>query len=139
MTRTRKILVALLGLIAVLLIFKAGMLVGYHRAAFSYHFGDNYYRAFGDRDDFPNAHGAVGRIIKVSLPTFVLIGPDNIEKTVLVKADTLIRHFRESASSTELQVDDNVVVLGRPNSESQIEAKFIRLLPPPPTATSTIR
>lgn len=131
-------------LIAVLIIFQAGRFVGFHQAGFSYRMGDNYYRAFeGPRQgremgggipygNMPGGHGAVGKIVKINLPTIIISTPDNLEKTILLGKDTLIRRFRDNASSSDLKVGEMAVVLGEPNQESVIEAKLIRLLPPPP-------
>jgi len=124
-----------------LLIFQAGVFVGYHKAAFSYRWGDNYYRAFGrphgeflrgmPRGDFPGAHGVAGRIIKIDPPTFLLEGQDRIEKEILMQADTIIRRGQDTIQPTDLKADDYVVVIGSPNDKAQVAAKFIRLVPPP--------
>jgi hypothetical protein len=138
-----RILYVLGGIVVALAIFQAGVFVGYRKASFSLGLGNNYYRAFGghDRrapfglapdDEFSEGHGAIGRIVRVSLPSFVVATPDNLEKTVVITGDTAIRRFRDAATPNDLKVDQYVVVLGSPNSQSQIEAKLIRLLPPPP-------
>lgn len=131
-------------IVSVLVIFQAGRFVGFHQAGFSYRMGDNYYRAFeGPRPggmkkggmpfgDLPSGHGAVGEIIKVNLPTLIVSTPDNLEKTILLKDDTLIRHFRGEASSTDFKSGDMIIVVGEPNQDSVIEAKLIRILPPAP-------
>lgn len=133
-----------------LIIFQAGVLVGYKKAGFSSRMGDNYYRAFnndnsqrrdasmmrGPFDDLAGGHGAAGKIVKINLPTFIVSSPDGIEKTVLVTDDTNIRQFRETISSKNLQLDQHVVVLGSPNDDGNVVAKFIRVLPPPSPNTS---
>ena len=130
--------------VIVLLIFQAGMFVGYRKAGFAYRFGDNYYRTFGGRMDirtpflgmqggeFPSAHGAIGKIIKISLPILVIEDQDNVEKVVLIKDNTLVRRFRDKIESADLKVDDFVVVIGSPNDKSEIEARLVRILPSPP-------
>lgn len=144
----RRVLVAVGSLILALVIFQVGMFVGYQKASFSYGWGDNYRQTFGGHDsfgmmrglpppdDFPSANGAIGKIIKINLPTFVVIGPDNVEKVVLVSNDTLIREFRSEIQATNLKVNDEVVAIGSPNSSSQIEAKLIRVLPAQPAQNS---
>lgn len=128
--------------LVVLCVFQAGVFVGYRKASFTYHSGDNYYRTFGERHDtfnmpvrtgFVAAHGAVGKIVSITLPTFMVEGPDNVEKVVLIGTSTLIRRFDEQLQPTDLKADDFVVVLGEPNEEAQIEAKLIRIMPAPPT------
>jgi hypothetical protein len=44
----------------------------------------------------------------------------------------MIERLRETVKISDLKVDDFVVVIGEPNDSGQIEAKFIRLLPPAP-------
>lgn len=122
----------------VLIIFQAGRFTGYRQAAMTYGMGAKYYRVFderggpGPRDFFTEAHGAVGEIISVNLPTFVVKGPDNVEKVVLINDATEIRKFRSAASSTDLTTNEFVVVIGEPNTEAQVEARLIRIMPPPP-------
>jgi hypothetical protein len=132
------------GIILALVIFQAGMVVGERKAAFSYRFGDNYFRNFGEREGghgafgmgregkFPEAHGAMGKILSITPSTLVTLGRDNIEKVILIDDSTVIKHFRDEATRADLHVDDFIVVIGSPNNASQIEAKFIRILPPPP-------
>ena len=128
--------------IAALLIFQAGMFVGYRKASFAYRFGDNYYRAFDRRPPSPfgvpisgkfgTTHGAAGEVMSISLPTFVVAGPDSIEKTVLVGTSTLIRKFDSELKPEDIQTGDFLVVIGEPNDDAQIQAKLIRILPEPP-------
>ena len=143
-----RIIIAIIGgLVVALLIFQAGVYVGFRKASFSSGLGDNYYRAFaphegmmgpGLGDGVPGGHGVVGKIVKIDLPTFIIESSDNIEKQVLVTDDTLVRHFKDSISSNDLKVGDFVVVIGSPDDNAQVEAKLIRLLPPPvASATST--
>ncbi len=133
------------GLLAVLFIFKAGMVVGTHKAGFTRSWGENYHRnfggpqggffqGFGDRD-FISAHGVAGQIIKVELSgdeqaTLVIKGRDEVEKIVIVNKDTAIKGFGKSVKLADLKADDLIVVIGEPNDVGQIEAKFIRVLPP---------
>ncbi len=131
--------------IVALLIFQGGVLVGYHKAGFSYRLGDNYHRTFvGEQGEFPlgmyrgdftDAHGSVGKIIKIDLPTFVLEGQDGVEKIISVTDDTVIRQFRETIKPTDLKINDFVVVIGSPNTQGQIESRLIRLMPSLPDLT----
>ncbi len=134
-------LIALGGCALALIIFRAGMFVGYHKAAFSYRWGDSYYKAFGRPErNFPMnfseeltpAHGAIGRIIKVNLPTVLLEERNQIEKSIIINASTTILRFRETLKPTDLQVDDMAVVIGSPDSQGQIDATLIRIMPPEP-------
>lgn len=133
--------------IIALLIFQAGVTVGQHKAKFGDRLGNHFERNFVDtqRGGFPNpqgfvfgeplppgGHGAVGEIISITLPTFVIAGPDNLEKTVAVTDDTLVREFRDELGIESIETGKFVVVLGEPNDDGVIEAKLIRFLPPPP-------
>ena len=125
--------------VAVLLIFSAGVSVGFRKASFGRAWGDNYEQNFGMRpmppfggeNNFPNAHGAAGKIIKIELPTVIVQDQDKTEKVVLIKDDTKIQKMRDNIVSTDLKLDDFIVVIGSPNNQGQIEAKFIRIMPSP--------
>lgn len=137
----KPILIGIIIVVCAIIIFRAGMFVGYHKAAFSYRLGDNYYRTFENgkhsmMQDFSDnrletSNGAVGKIIKINLPEIVVATPNNTEKTILVTDDTLIRRFREATSTQALTIDNFVVVIGSPNPNGQIVAKVVRIVPPP--------
>jgi len=126
-----------------LLIFWAGTVVGYRKAAFSYRWDDSYARQFaGERsplgffdqdvsDRTPNPHGAFGQVVSVSLPVIVIKGPAEAEKEVVIGSTTVIRSFHDATASTTLMPGNTVVVIGSPNNSGQIEASFIRIMPPP--------
>ena len=147
-----KILLLIGVIIVALVIFQAGVLVGFHKASFSSRWGENYRETFGGRhggmmggmmfgdNDYSNSHGAVGKIIKLELPKIIIIGPDNVEKIIVIKNDTMLRLFRDVATSTQLKVDDYIVAIGSPNSAGEIEAKLVRLMPTATinTATTTL-
>ncbi len=136
------IIIGIGGLIVFLIIFGLGTMVGFKKANFSYRWAENYHQNFGGprgglfRDfsgrDFIGAHGVAGQIIKIDGLNLVIKGGDGVEKIVAVKEDTMIERFRDNIKLTDLKVDEYVVVIGEPNDAGQIEAKFIRVLPPPP-------
>lgn len=145
-------------LIIIFAVFQAGIFVGYHKARFYGSLGENYYKSseglgnrgpggmMGKGDSFgnfikdanlPGGHGAVGKIVSINLPTIVVASPDNVEKTINISNDTLIRQFRDTLGPKDLKVGDYVVILGEvpnPNNtpEGVVNAKLIRLIPPPP-------
>lgn len=137
-------------LIATSLVFQAGVFVGFHKASFGRNWGDNYERNFGIKrdnhggfreemgltDNFPNASGAVGKIIKIELPTIIVQDKDGTEKVILTKDDTTIRSMKKDITKNDLKVNDFIVVIGSPNTEGQIEAKLIRFIPNPPETTN---
>lgn len=146
-SKTFKTLIYAIGvLIIIFIIFQAGMMAGFRKASFGRDWGDNYamnfgspHRGFkmmngelGDFGNLPNASGAIGKIIKVELPTIIVLDEkDNTEKVVLINENTEIRKVRDSVTSLELKIDEHVVIIGTPNSSGQIEARLIRFLPAP--------
>jgi len=135
------ILIAVIALAVALLIFKIGMFVGFKKTGFSYNWSENYHRNFAGpaggffRDfggrDFIDSHGVFGQIIKIDVPILVIRGRDDIEKIVLAQDKTVIKNFRNTIKLSDLKVDDYIVVIGSPNQAGQVEAKLIRLVPPP--------
>jgi len=125
--------------IVIVLIFSAGVSVGFRKASFGRAWGENYERNFGmmpnrppfGKDNFPNAHGAAGEIIKVELPILIVQDRENTEKVILIADDTKIQKMREDVKIDELKINDFVVIIGSPNDKGQIEAKFIRIMPMP--------
>jgi hypothetical protein len=137
----------IIGIILILLVvFAAGMTVGFHRASFGIAWQKNYERNFGMMPEgmilgqriipeqnlyFPDAHGAAGKIIKITLPTVIVADKDNTEKTIFIGNGADIREQRKSLSPLDLKVGDFVVVIGNPNANGQIEAELIRVMPAP--------
>ncbi len=123
----KKILIGLGALVTLLIVFQAGILVGFHRANFSHRLGENY----GEhRKEFLNTHGALGRIVSISLPTIIIEDREKVEKVVRADEDTEIRGGHEQMHLTDLQIGDTIAVIGKPDENAQIEAKLIRLLAP---------
>ncbi len=125
------------GCVVLLLVFKLGMVVGIHKAGFSYRWSENYHRNFGgprtgffhDFSDkgFMQGNGTFGQIVKIDGQNLVVKGLDNMEKSVLINDDTSILHARDRLKLSDLKVNDQVVIIGSPNDAGQIVAQFIRL------------
>ena len=148
--QSKKIKIALaviFALIVILLVFQAGVFVGFKKASFSYQWGENYYKNFagprrGFMEDFRGRemmapHGLFGAIIKKDDSSLVIRGIDNAEKIILINKDTAINRFREKINPIDLKINDNITVIGSPDSSGQIEAKLIRVMPPSFSATAT--
>lgn len=144
----RGIIIGIGVVVLMLLILQAGVNIGERRARFAGQFGQNFERNFmGPRGgmmgniDFdemmPGGHGAVGEIISINLPQIVVSGPDNLEKTIVIEADTVIRQFQKNITSSGLKIGDFIVVIGNPNDSGQVEARLIRVMPNPSTTVST--
>lgn len=119
--------------------FQLGVFTGYHKASFARDWGDNYRKNFGMerpesfkgmmRGGLPVGHGAAGKILAVTLPTFVIQDKDGMEKTITVSSATIIKSGMNNTSSTSITPNTFVVVIGEPNKDGQIEAKLIRIMP----------
>jgi len=137
----RRVLIGIGVLVVLLLVFQAGMFVGFHKASFSYGWGENYHRNFAGPQggfvddfmgrDFIDAHGVFGAVIKVDADTssIVINGRDNVERIILLNDDTSIKRFRDNIKIKDLEVGSPIVVIGDPNDAGQIEAKLIRVMP----------
>jgi hypothetical protein len=135
------VIIVLFGLAILAGTFALGVFVGYHKARFSYQWGDNYHRNFGGpkhgfmrfmdfgRGDFIESHGVAGTIIKTDQGSLVIKGRDNMERVVAIKDDTIIRRGRENIKADDMKTGDFAVIIGEPDQSGQIEAKFIRLMP----------
>ena len=125
-------------LLVVLIIFAAGIFVGYHEADFSGSWSDNYMHNFGgpespfglrDTDDnTPTPHGAFGTVIGVNLPSFAVKGPDEAEKVIVISPQTIIRAMHAQASTTDIHIGEMVVIIGEPDQQGQINASFVRII-----------
>lgn len=125
-----------------IVVFQAGVFVGFRKASFSYEKGEHYYRAFGEmkrgpmpgmmREDFPVAGGAVGKVIAMDPPLFTIEDRDGTEKIIRTDASTTLREARTTQPITELREGDMVVIIGTPNDNGEVVAKLIRLMPPFP-------
>lgn len=116
-----------------------GIFIGYHKASFARDWGDHYKKNFGlERPEsfggmmggrLPTSYGASGKVLTLSLPSFIIEDNDGTEKTILITNKTLIKVGMQNASSSAIIGDSFVVVLGSPNTSGQIEAKLIRVMP----------
>ncbi len=153
--RSRYFLGILIGLIVLLIvfaIFEAGVAFGYHEAMFSARWGEDYGRNFGEPEDalgLPSSHmpmpeGNVGQIASITgsaTSTILFVSSkEHPEEKVLVDDDTIIRKKDTVLQPSQLAVGMSIVVLGAPNSDGAIDAKFIRVFSTPPgmaASTST--
>ncbi|MEI8337636.1 MAG: hypothetical protein WCF92_00640 [bacterium] len=147
--KSKKIRIAVGAFIAlgiILFIFQIGVLIGYKKAFFSCKLGENYYKGFEGRGNqgmnfsnldpeknLPNSNGAVGPIVKIALPSIVVTDKDGVEKTIGVTDDTIFRQSKNEITAADLKIGDFVVVVGNPDNTGNIEARLVRVLPPPPT------
>ncbi len=145
-SKTFKRAALLVGLLLIVFVsFSFGAFVGYHKARFSYAWGENYDRNFAgphhgifgmqgmmpfDSSAFMNAHGAFGTIAGIdSTSAMIMIkGQDNLEKTVVISSSTALLEHRSAIAFSDLETGESVVVIGTPNEQGQIEARLVRIL-----------
>ncbi|MBU4298516.1 hypothetical protein KJ636_00525 [Patescibacteria group bacterium] len=133
------VIIGLAGFVIIILAFGAGVKVGVSKANYSYRWTESYHKNFagprggflGDwrrfpAGDFISGHGAFGEIIEIKDNGFVIKGLKNVEKVVITNQETTITKGRKTIKDG-LKVGDNVVIIGSPNNEGQIEAKLIRV------------
>ena len=138
-----KVIVGLCVLLVAALVFEAGVFVGYHRESYSYNRDLAYERGFAnpnsifqpfmDDDDMGAPHGAIGQIVAVHMPTIMIKNHNATEQIISIGTSTTIRLLNGDASTSDLKVGNGVIVIGEPGDEGQVQASFVRILPPPPT------
>jgi hypothetical protein len=138
-------------------VFSLGVRVGFHKAGFNGRLGERYERNFeggrrgpdmmgrfsGGRGmmfdrELPSAYTTAGEILDMNRDGFTVIDNDGVEKNVAVNDKTLIRKFRDDIRLSDLQAGDPVIVMGAPNSQGQIEARLIRVMPTPPAVIEKV-
>lgn len=149
-----KVAAIITGSVAIaLVIFTAGVNVGFRKAKFSFKFGENYERNFmGPRPgvdkpmnpngpmgimreqirnfegrDFRNPHGISGTIISISDNSLVVKDKDNKESTVSVDNKTAIKSGRDDIEIGDLKTEEQIVVIGKPGDNGVINADLIRV------------
>ncbi len=143
-SRTMTVIIAVFfGLALLAAAFSLGVMVGYHKAEFSYSWGQNYHMNFGGprggfmmnmgRDlggaDYIEANGTFGQVIKTGGQGIVIEGRDSTERDILIDDGTVIRRFHETIPLENIVMGDYIIVIGEPNGSGQIQAKFIRVMP----------
>ena len=126
------VIYVILGIVVGTAIFAAGISEGLHQARYNQDWRNHYLQNFGPLHGIPpQPHGAIGKILSVQLPTITVEDRTNIEKTILVTDTTKIRDAHALIPATQLAPDEFIVVIGDPNTDGQIQARFIRIIPSP--------
>ena len=149
-TRRFKIVALAVGVLILMLVsFAGGVAIGFHKARFSYKFGENYERNFVggpfqgqgmmggrgsqgmmrniDGGGFRNGHGIAGNIISVSNNTIVIKDRNSQENTITVSDQTLIKSGQNTIKITDLKQGEQIVVMGQPGDNGTINADLIRV------------
>lgn len=151
-----KIISIILGSVLIaLIVFVAGVNVGFHKAKFSYKFGENYERNFMNQGmmmnpgmpsgpmgemmrpgEFPNKiegrgfrnpHGISGTIISISGNSLVIKNKNNEESTISISEKTTIKSGQDDIKIENLKTENEIVVIGEPGDSGVINAYLIRV------------
>ena len=145
-SKTLKIVILAIGCFVILaFVFGLGVFVGSQKAEFSFKWAEQYHRNFaGPKEgflgdfmgkDFINGNGCFGQIIKIDGNSLTIKdNRDNTEKIIIAGDETTVTYQKENIKLSGLKVGDNVVVIGEPNENGQINARLIRIMPPPPVS-----
>ena len=139
---SKKAVLTLIILVVLGFVFMAGVKFGEIKAGYYYGWLENYNRNFaGPREgffrkgpmmmfgqDFFESHGNFGEIIQINNDSFVIKDlKNNAEKLIITNSNTLIKKGFGNLKFSDLKIGDNVVIIGSPNNQGQIEARLIRV------------
>ncbi len=130
-----RLLIALGVLALAFLLFMGGMFAGYRRARFEYRLPGPWGMHTLPHMLIRGGHGAIGTLKAAALPTLTLIARDGSSQKIVVASTTLIRNEWGDASTSALVPGAAIIVIGDSAdaaTSSAIQARFIRILPPPP-------
>lgn len=132
--RIRIVIWVLASLIVLLVVFGLGITIGYDRASFASRFDENYYHNFipgagpAAMNQAPmGEHGITGAVIDVSTSTISVEDQNNNEHSITVASGTVIRETNNTIQITDIKTGDQIVVIGEPNPQGQVLARFIRV------------
>ena len=130
-------------LAGIIFVFHLGEEFGYKKAELTDRMSDGYYKAFGPRnpgqsgpfgylfDDQTDPHGVAGKVINVSDNNILVADNGGIEKIVTIDKTTIIKNRRDNIDIREIKTGDYIVIIGVPATDGHINAKMVRVLPPP--------
>jgi hypothetical protein len=78
----------------------------------------------------PNGHGSVGIVQEIGTSSLELLTRDGMTLGIRATGETVIFAGREEAAFSVIKIDDQLVVLGRPEGAEMINADVIRIVPP---------
>lgn len=130
----------LCSILVILISFGMGIIVGYRRAVFASNWNQNYnhnfygmpmpgfMRSSAEQPPPFNPHGVVGEVIDVGSSSISVQDSNGNEQSVFVATATPIRDMDDTIPLMEIQVGDHVTIIGEPNDNGQVEARFIRVV-----------
>ena len=81
-------------------------------------------------------HGAVGSIQTIKDQTITVLQPDGTTEIVLVNPQTHIEQNRKRITLADLKINDRIAVVGTPDSQGEISARWIHILKPAESAST---
>lgn len=141
-SKSFRVTAALIGIFLIALAsFAIGMAAGFHKARFSYAWGENYERNFAGPPprgplgilpdfrgrDFRNAHGLAGTVILKKENQLIVKDREEKENTVTVGEKTIIKIRRDNATLDDIKENSRVIVIGKPGEDGVIVAELIRV------------
>jgi hypothetical protein len=121
--------------------FNLGIGVGREMSRFTCNWTASYHKNFGGPQngfldawtnqppDMINSRGIFGKIVQINDDSLVVQSQDNKEIVVIITSDTIVTKLRDHVAKETLKINDILVILGSPNTNGQIAAKLIRILP----------
>lgn len=138
------IILGVAGLAALIFVFSLGLFVGARRADFSFRWAEAYHKNFAGPEggffenfkgrEFIEPNGVFGQIININGQILTIKGGNDVEKIVLIGDKTIIKFQNQNLKLSDLKIEENIVVIGSPNDNGQIEAILIRVMPLLPTS-----
>jgi hypothetical protein len=133
------VIVSLLGFAFVMFVFAVGIWVGQKKAEFSFRWAEMYHRNFAgpaagifgnfSNQDIVSGHGIFGQVIKIDGNDIMVRAQNNREETVVISNKTTIVNGTKKITVLDIKLRDSIVIIGSPDSQGQIQAEFIRILP----------
>lgn len=77
--------------------------------------------------DFRNAHGLAGTIISIAENNLIIKDRDGKENTVAITKKTIIKDHMIDVDLADLKIDDQIVVMGKPDEEGVVKADLVRV------------
>jgi hypothetical protein len=137
--KTKVTVTIIIALIIIIVAFECGAQYGFRKASFvntwnsgigrGMHDPRFMFAPFSKRNDDARPNGIVGEIVSLQLPSIMIKGKTTAEEVIIVNPQTIIHKMRDVATTTDLKIGDTIVVIGKPNTDGQIQASFVRILP----------
>jgi len=134
--------------VALFFIFSIGVYVGTEKANSSFKWAEQYHNNFAGPaggflnnvirggDEFMESNGVFGKIIQVGNNTITVEGRMETERLISISDKTIIKYQNNSIDFSSLKVGDQVIIIGQPNENGQIDAALIRIMPDRPEDTT---